>query len=184
MEEAVKTMEEAVQLDPLSPIMNHYLGNIYLFAERYDDAIHQADKLLDIDPQMRISIELKGWATGMKGDWQEALKLFEEVYRLTNHPLKGLMGLGYAYAKLGESEKALECIRKLEQRQAEDPDSVVDGDLVTIWMGLGNMDKVFYHIHQCIEKRTAPVNFFLEYPPFKPLKDDPRFLELKNSVVT
>ena len=87
-------MEEAVRLDPLSPIMNHHLGNIYQFAERYDDAIKQADKLLEMDPQMRISIELKAWATGLRGDWQEALKLFEEVHRLTNHPLKGLMGLG------------------------------------------------------------------------------------------
>lgn len=182
-EEAIKTLERAVELDPLSPMMNQYLGNMYLFAERYDDAIRQADKLLDIDPQMRISIELKGWATGMKGDWPGALQLFEEVYRLTNHPLKGLMGLGYAYAKLGESEKALDCIRKIEQRHIEDPDSVVDGDLVAVWMALGNMDKVFYHIHQCIKKRTAPVNFFLEYPPFNALRDDPRYLELKNSVM-
>ena len=66
-------------MDPLSPIMNHHLGDIYLFAERYDDAIRQADKLLDIDPQMRIAIELKAWATGLRGDWQEGLKLFEEV---------------------------------------------------------------------------------------------------------
>lgn len=179
-DEATKTLEEAVELDPLSPIMNQALGNNYLFAERYDDAIRQADKLLDIDPQMRSSIELKGWATGMKGDWPAALKLFQEVYRLTNHPLKGLMGLGYAYAKLGETEKAMDCIRKIEQRQVEDPDSVVDGDLVSIWMALGNMDKVFYHIHQCIVKRTAPVNYFLEYPPFKALKDDPRYQELKD----
>ncbi|MBA4054746.1 MAG: guanylate cyclase, partial [Marivirga sp.] len=110
-EMAVKIMEDGVQQDPLSTIMNQYLGNVYVMSERYDDAIRQADKLLDIDPQMRASIELKAWATGMKGDWNTALQLFKEVHRLTNHPLKGLMGLGHAYAKLGERDKALECIR-------------------------------------------------------------------------
>ena len=58
------------QLDPLSPVVLQTLGNMYIFAERYDDAIRQADKLLEMDPQMRISIEMKGWATGMKGDWE------------------------------------------------------------------------------------------------------------------
>ena len=183
-DEAIKIMEEAVRLDPLSPIMNHHLGNIYVFAERYDDAIRQANKLLEIDPHLRSSIELKGWATGMKGDWEAALTLFEEVHRLTNHPLKGLMGLGYAHARLGNIDKAMECIHKLEQRHIEEPDSVVDGDLVAVWLAVGNFDKVFYHIRQCIEKRTAPINFFLQYPPFKILKSDPRYHELASFAVT
>ncbi len=178
-EQAIKIMEEAVRIDPLSPIMNQFLGNTYIFAERYDDAIHQADMLLEMNPEMRIAIELKAWATGMRGDWEEALKLFQEVHRLTNHPLKGLMGVGFAYGKLGMKEKAMECIRKLEQRQIEEPDSVIDADLVGVWFALGNLDKVFYHINQCVEKRIAPVNFFMEYPAFKGLEKDPRFNELK-----
>jgi len=131
---------------------------------------------------MRISIELKAWATGLRGDWQEALKLFEEVHRLTNHPLKGLMGLGYAHGMLGNIDKAMECIQKLEQRQIEEPDSVIDTDLVAVWLAVGNFDKVFYHIRQCIEKRTLPINFFIQYPPFKVLRNDPRYHELVNLV--
>ncbi len=178
-DKAVKIMEEAVKIDPLSPIMNHFLGNTYIFVERYDDAIRQADRVLELNPQMRISIELKAWATGMKGDWEGALELFKEVHRLTNHPLKGLMGVGFAYAKLGMKDEALECIKKLEQRQIEDPDSVVDADLAGIWFGLGDLDKVFYHINQCVEKRIVPVNYFLEYPTYKGLKEDPRYDALK-----
>jgi adenylate cyclase len=181
-DEAVKIMEEAVRIDPLSPIMNQFLGNTYIFAERYDDAIQKADMLLEMNPEMRISIELKAWATGMKGDWKKALELFEEVHRLTNHPLKGLMGVGYAYAMLGKTEKALECIEKLERRQREDPTSVIDADLVGIWYALGNMDKAFYHITQCVEKRTAPVDYFLQYPVFKELAKDPRYVELKSKT--
>jgi adenylate cyclase len=181
-EEAVKTMEQAIRIDPLSPIINQALGNSYVFAERYDDAIRQADKMLEMNPQMRISLELKAWATGMKGDWRKALEIFQEVHRLTNHPLKGLMGLGYSYASLGMKEQAMECIEKLERRQREDPNSVIDADLVGIWFALGNKDKVFYHISRCVEKRLAPVNYFLEYPVFKGLSDDPRYLDLKRKM--
>jgi len=177
--QAVTALEGAVKIDPLSPTINHALGNMYVFAERYDDAIRQADKLLDLNTHIRQNLELKAWATGMKGDWEEACRLFEEVYRLTNHPLKGLMGLGYAYAKLGQTEKAMECIRKMEQRQREEPDVVLDADFVAIWFAIGDMDKVLYYIRQCVEKRAVPVNLFLQYPVFKGLAGDPRFEALK-----
>lgn len=179
IQRAVDIMEEAITLDPLSPTINHFLGTVYIFAERYDDAIKQANKLLEIDPQMRVSVELKGWATGLKGDWQAAIKLFEEVHRLTGHPLKGLMPLGFAYAKSGLPEKAMECIRKMERRQAEEPESVIDADLAAVWHALGDIDKTFYYIDQCVEKRIAPVTFFLEYPVFKELKNDPRYMEMR-----
>jgi adenylate cyclase len=181
-DKAVELMEKAVKLDPLSPTISQALGNMYIFAERYDDAIRQADKLLEIDPQMRASVELKAWGTGMKGNWEGALELFKEVHRLTNHPLKGLMGVGYAHARLGHNAEALECIRKIEQRQAEDPNLVLDPDLVGIWYALGNIDKVFYHISRCVEKRVAPVDLFLEYPVFAGLREDPRFIELREKI--
>jgi adenylate cyclase len=178
-DDAVRIYEEAVKLDPLSAILNQGLGNMYVFAERYDDAIRQADKVLEIDPNMRIGIELKAWAIGLKGDWEQALNLFQAVHRLTNHPLKGLMGVGYALAALGRREEALECIHKMEERQKIEPDLVLDGDLVGMNFAIGDYDKVFYHLRRCIERRAAPINFFLEYPVFRELKKDPRFMELK-----
>lgn len=181
-DEAVKTLEEAVKLDPLSPSINHYLGNVYVYSGRYDDGIAQANKVLEMYPQMRICLDLKGWCYTMKGEVETAFKLFEEVHRLTNHPLKGLMGLGYCYAKMGLPEKTLECIKKIEQRQLEEPEAVIDGDLVGLWFALGDVDKVFYHINQCVEKRLAPVNTFLEYPVFEDLRKDPRYHELKKKV--
>ena len=177
--EAVELLEKAEKLDPLSPTIISSLGNMYVFAERFDDAISQADKLLEMDSQMRSSIEMKGWATGMRGDWEASLKYFEEVHRLTNHPLKGLMGLGYAYAKLGRTDKAMEVIGKMEQRQRDEPDSVIDADLAAVWYGLDNLDKAFYYLNQCIDKRVGPVIYFLEYPSFKKIKDDSRYEELK-----
>jgi TolB-like protein/Flp pilus assembly protein TadD len=180
--EATQLMEKAQELDPLSPVVIQTLGNLYIFAERYDDAIAQADKMLEMDPKMRISIEMKGWSTGMKGDWEKALQYFEEVHRLTNHPLKGLMGLGFAYTQLGLTEKAMEVIGKMEQRQREEPDSVIDADLAAVWYGLGNMEKTFYYLNQCIDKRMGPVVYFLEYPPYKRIKDDPRYEEIKTRL--
>lgn len=180
--EALQLLEKAEQLDPLSPVVLQTLGSMYIFAEQYDDAIRQADKLIEMDPRMRIAIETKGWAIGMKGDWKAALPYFEEVHRLTKHPLKGLMGLGCAYAKLGNTEKAMGVIRRLEQRQEEEPDSVIDADLAAVWYSLGDTDKTFYHLNRCVEKRMGPVCYFLEYPAYRNIKNDPRYAELRKKT--
>ena len=92
------------------------------------------------------------------------------------------MGVGVSYGMLGLREKAMECVDKLERRQREEPNSVIDADLVGIWFALGNMDKVFYHIEQCVEKRTAPVNYFLQYPLFKGMANDPRYQALREKA--
>jgi adenylate cyclase len=179
---AVSTLEEAEQMDPLSPIITQSLGSMYIFAERYDEAIRQADKLLEMNPKMRISIEMKGWATGMKGDWNAAIPYFEEVHKLTNHPLKGLMGLGFAYGKLGRTEEAMEIIRKMELRQQQEPDSVIDADLAGVWFGIGNYDKTFYYLNQCVDKKMGPISYFLEYPAYQGIKDDPRYQDLLHRI--
>lgn len=181
-DKAVEVMETAEKLDPLSPIVLHSLGNMYAFAERYDDAIRCADKLLEMDPRMRISLELKAWSIGMNGNWEASLPLFEEIHRLTNHPLKGLMGLGFVYGKLGMREQALDVVHKMEQRQLAEPDSVIDADLAGVWMGIGDLDKTFYYLNQCVDKRMGPVSYFTEYPAYRAIKDDPRYEELKKRM--
>jgi len=175
---AVEMLEEAEKIDPLSPVISQALGNMYLFAGRFDDAIVQADKMLDLNPTMRIAIEMKGWATGMKGDWETALTFFKEVHRLTNHPLKGLIGLGFAYAYLGQKENALEVISKMEQRQQQEPGSVIDPEIASVWFALGNYDKAFHYLERAVDKKIGPVSYFLEYPAYKSAKKDPRYKEL------
>ena len=180
--EAVDIMEKALQVDPISPIVNQYLADAYLNAGRTDDALKQVERLLDLYPGMRVALEAKGWCTGLKGDWKKATEIFEEVHRLIKHPLKGLAPLGYAYAQSGESEKALECIRKIEQRQVEEPGTVLDIDLAMIWWSLSNKDKAFYYLFQCVEKKMGVVAILIDHPMFKEAVYDPRYQLLKEKL--
>lgn len=181
-DEAVDVMEKALQADPLSPIVHKSLADAYIIAGRTDDALKQVELLLDMHPQMRIALELKGWCYGAKGDWKKAVEIFEEIHRSIKHPLKGLTTLGCAFANSGEAEKALECIRKIEQRQFEEPGVVVDADLAMIWLSLGDRDKAFHHLFQCVEKRIGPVAIIIEHPMFKVPVDDPRYKLLKEKL--
>lgn len=180
--DAVDIMERAFRVDPLSPMVNKFLADAYLNAGRADDALKQAELMLDMHPQMPVAMELRGWCIGVKGDWRKAAEIFEELHRLAKHPLKRLSPLGCAYANLGETEKALDCIRKIEQRQVEEPTLVLDADLAMIWLSLGRRDRAFHHLFQCVEKRMVAVAIIIDHPMFKVPRDDPRYQLLKEKL--
>jgi adenylate cyclase len=180
--EAIETLEKAVQYDPLSVSIIANLGGNYFSARRYDDAIRQADKLMELDPQTREGLQMKGFCLAMKGDWNASIEIFKEVHRLTNHPLKGLTPLAFAYAKTGQTEKAFECINKIEQRQLEDPGSVLDIDISLVWWAIGNKDKAFQYLFQALDKRMAMTASMFNSPLFEGIEQDPRFAEIKKRM--
>ena len=123
------------------------------------------------------------WSVGVRGDWHKAVEIFEEARILNNpHPLKGLFSVGCAYANSGQTEKALDCIRKIEQLQQLEPDKVLDADLAMIWLSLGNADKAFHHLFQCVEKKMGPVAIIINHPMFKVPTEDPRYLLMKKKL--
>jgi adenylate cyclase len=182
-DEAIRILEKALEIDPLSTVINNYLGEAYTMAGRYDDAYRVAEKQLEINPKMRVAIEMKGWCSGMKGDWEKAVEHFTEVHRLANHPLKSLAPLGHAYARLGQKEKALEIISKLEHRQTLEPDMVLDGDLLMVWWALENRfktykEKVMHYLINCLTKGLDTMHYYIEYPMMNGLKEYPEIREL------
>lgn len=182
-DEAVDIMEQAFRADPLSVMVNKSLTDAYFNTGRTDDAMRQAEYLFDLHPQMLVARELRGWAFGNQGDWKKAAEIFEENHRLLiKHPLKGQFPLGVAYGNSGETEKALECIHKIEQWQMEDPGRVLDADLAMIWLSLGDVDKGFHHLFRCVERKMGPVAIIIEFPTFKVPKDDPRFRLMKEML--
>jgi adenylate cyclase len=179
---AVEIMEKALEIDPVSPIVNQYLSHAYLCAGRTDEALQQIDRLLELYPGMRAAMESKGWCIGIKGDWKKAKEIFQQIHLIIKNPLKGLGPLGCAYARLGETEKALDCIRKIEQRQVEEPGTVLDIDLAMIRWSLGEKDKAFHHLFQCVEKKMGVVAVFIDHPMFKEASYHPKYQLLKEKL--
>jgi len=180
-DKAVEVLEKALPYDPLSVTLIASLAEKCFLAGHYTKAEQYIEKLLELDPGMRHALEVKGYCHAMRGDWDTAIKLFEEVHHLTNHPLKGLAPLGYAYGRTGQTEKAMECISKIDQRQVEEPGFVKEPDLALIWWGIGNKDKAFENLFIALDKKM-PVVYGLYSPLYQGITDDPRFDELKRML--
>ena len=75
---AIAEGTRAVELDPLSLIINADLSQNYLMARRYDEAIEQARKTLALDPRFYIAHWNLAEALQMKGQLSEAVAEYKK----------------------------------------------------------------------------------------------------------
>jgi tetratricopeptide (TPR) repeat protein len=79
-------MRRAQELDPLSLIINANLGKTYFNARRYDEAILQLRKTIEIDQGFFVAHHYLGSAYAMKGNFPAALAEYEQARKLNDDP--------------------------------------------------------------------------------------------------
>lgn len=183
---AIEKMEQALVQDPLSlPLMSN-LGDAYCFASRFDDALAQYDKVVELDPSYRRGFEGRGMVYLAIGENEKAVQDFEQYHKLVGHPLKGLSSLGHAYAVTGQTDKANDCLERIRQREIAEPNVVLHMDFAFIYSGMKDFDKAFYHLNKTYEQRIGiaclGMIFCIRYPMLNELKVDPRFTELTRKM--
>ena len=76
----------------------------------------------------------------------------------------------------------MDCIQKIERLQALEQGMILDADLAMIWLSLGNADKAFHHLFQCVDKKMGPVAMIVNHHMFKVPKHDARYKLLKEKM--
>lgn len=169
-DEALKEIELAKKLDPLSLIINVTVSYVYYFVGEYDKAIEQAKKTLEMDPNFRpahiYSAQIYTWI----GMYEEALRELELIndkdYRT-----------GLIYAKMGrisETKKVLEDLIRQSQKSY-----VPNYHIALLYFYLGDKDKGFLYLEKSYGERDyemtrIKVDRYIE----ENVRSDPRFKAL------
>ena len=179
---AIEKIQQALMLDPLSLPLMCTLGIAYSFASRFDEALSQFDKVIEMEPNFRGAFEGKGMAYLAMGEMEKALENLEQYQKMIGNPLKGLSSLGHAYAAAGQDEKAKECIERIKLREEKEPGVKLYMDYAFIYSGMKEYDLAFHYLNKTYEERMGiaclGMIFCIRYPMLQELKSDPRFTEL------
>src|SRR5438552_7189640 len=111
---AVAELKRAVELDPLSLIINSDLGVVFFNARRYDEAIAQYRKVIAMDSHFYYAPWNLGEALELKGDLKEAFAEYKKAAELNDDPFVVAL-LARAQAKLGQRDQALRSLDQLQQ---------------------------------------------------------------------
>jgi adenylate cyclase len=183
---AIEKMKEALLLDPLSLPLRSNLADAYSFAGKFEEALVQYDKIIELDPNFRRAYEGKGMVYLAMGDHENAIRFSEKYHSLVGDPAKGLSTLGHAYAVAGHMDKTMEIIERLKDRESRNPGTILDMDFAFIYAGMKDYDKAFHYLNRTYENRVGiaclGMIFCVRYPMMNELKSDPRFKALTGKM--
>jgi tetratricopeptide (TPR) repeat protein len=179
-EKAIAELKRALQLDPLSLIINADLGVGLVTARRYDEAIAQLRKTVEMDPYFYYAHFNLGKALQLNGQLDEAMTTYKKAAALNDDPLVlGLIAQGYA--KLGERDEAQKSLAQLQQIATQR--YVWNYTFALVYVALGENDKAIdflerdYREHADYEVALLKVD-----PMLDSLRGDLRFQALVAKV--
>jgi len=179
-DEAIKEIKIALDLDPISLVINTTVGLVYYYAGKYDEATGVFLKTLEVEPNFAMAHFFLGQTYSQKKMFDEALSQFDEASKLFGGSTNMQATFGTASALAGNKDKALEILKRLEQESKEKYVSAYD--MAMIHTGLGDKQQAF----QWLEKALAEHSYLLIYlnvdPVLEGLRGDKRFKKIQSKM--
>ena len=180
-EEAIAETKRAVELDPLSPIINTDRAYPLYYARRYDEALTQSKKTIELDPGFFYSRQILGMVLQAKGDLSGAIAEFEKARQLSGDPLH-LSLLAVAKTKMGDKNIAQQVLAELDKVNPDRQGLAYDRALV--YLAVGNKEEALRWLEQSYADRDgANLSWINVEPILDPLHGDPRFEALVQKVI-
>src|SRR6476660_5697345 len=180
-DEAIAEGKRAIELDPLSPIINADLGQILYVARRYDEAIAQLRKTLEIDPTFYYAHYNLGMALQRKGELPAAIAEYTKAQQLSDDPFVQVL-LAAAKAQSGDKNAAIQMLAELEELSQHR--YVPEYPRTLLYLSLGNRDEAIRRLEQAIaDHESLTITMIKDDPKLDPLRGDPRFEALVQKVV-
>jgi len=190
-EEASIEAKRAVELDPLSLLMNMTPALASYLARDYDAAVEHLQKIIDMEPNFPGAHSVLGNVYLQQGLFEQAMVEYQKVLELSKGvaPVEMSMKaiIAHAYAKWRKRSKAIKLLHELTA-EISDSDklpglsNVLQHSIAEIYAALGQVDEAFewlnkaYHAHD-MQMVSLKVN-----PTLDGLRNDARFADLVRRV--
>jgi TolB-like protein/cytochrome c-type biogenesis protein CcmH/NrfG len=180
-EEAIAEGRRAVELDPLSIVINADLGGTFYYARRYDESVTQLRKTLEIDPTSFYTLYTLGIALQAKGDLSGAIAEYEKAKQLSDN-IAVATYYASAKAQAGDKDAALRMLNELDEISKHR--EVVGYLRALLYLGLNNKDEALRWLEQDYAERDGSnISWINVDPLLESLHGDPRFEALVQKVI-
>lgn len=181
-EKALEHAQKCYQLDPLSANNLGEAARHFLFAGKTKEALKLSEEALLIDPYNLVSRNIHAYALALSGIPQRALEEIQETYKLTGDFPLVLMAMAFVYTQLGEKEKAMEIVSKLEMMMKQMPEVHLDFAIALICVNIGEMEKFYEAYDHSLEKRGLWLLQFYGTIMMKPVWYDEHVVESRKKL--
>lgn len=173
-EEAIKEIKTARDLDPLAPRITANVGNLLYFARKYDQALEELRKAIELYPEHGANYTYAAWVYTAQGRYEEALASCQRYKEITGE--EPIITPAYVYAKWGKRIEAEKLLKKIIE---ESEKTYISSTFIArIYGALGDFDQAFSLLEKAYSERDSELPFLKVDPRLDPLRSDPRFKAL------
>ena len=156
-ENVVEQSQKALRSDPLSLIIHTLLGWLIYFERKYDDAIEQYGRTLEMDSRFVPANFFQGLAMVKAERYDEAIARFERASDLFGRSNVFLAARGYAYACAGRNEEARRVLLELDALSAHE--HVPYYFVAATYAGMGEMSDAAAWLSRAYHQRDSWLTF-------------------------
>ena len=167
-DEAIREIQSAEQMDPLSSVIHSTFGRILYRARKYEEAIAHLKRALDLEPRNYSAHNRLGDVYAKLGRYDEAITLFEKAGQLRSNGAHTAR-IARVYAVMG---------RRREARQMISGVKAGAFDVAAVYVALSDKDEAFRILEKAVEQRDSLLVYLKEDPSFDDLHSDPRWQTL------
>jgi DNA-binding winged helix-turn-helix (wHTH) protein/Flp pilus assembly protein TadD len=180
LSEALREIQRARELDPLSVVISMEMAWILYFARDFQGAIEQSWKALILDPKFAPAQHTLGLAYEQVGLTDDAIAEFQNARCCSGHHPATVAALGHAYALAGRRTEARQTLRELEEMSLRRCVSPYWKSIV--YVAIEAKDLAFHSLNECLECRDIWLILLKVDPRFDPIRNDARFSYLLNQL--
>jgi tetratricopeptide (TPR) repeat protein len=178
-DEAIREVERASQLDPLSSHIQARYGRVLYRARKYEEALPYLHRAIELDPNPGNAMPY--WILGdiyvELGRYDEAIASFKKFQsHIGGDAVGSSAGVARAYARMGKQNEARRILAEL--KATNDPNKFSFGPVAHAYTALGNKDEAFKVLFRLVEERNNLATHLKADPPLESLHSDPRWKEL------
>jgi len=180
-DEAIAETKRAVELDPLSSIINTDRAYPLYYARRYDEAMAQSERTIELDPSFFYARQILGMVLQAKGELPGAVAEFEKARQLSGDPLHWAL-LAVAKTKMGDKNIAQQTLAELDKVNPDRQGLAYDRAIV--YLAIGNKEEALRWLEQSYADHDgANLSWINVEPILDPLHGEPRFEALVQKVI-
>jgi TolB-like protein/class 3 adenylate cyclase/lipoprotein NlpI len=173
LEEAIREIAIAVDLDPISQAIAKDQGMIYYYGRQYDLAIEKAQISKALDPDFHQVHRLLSLCYQGKGLFEKAIAEHHLWSKRIRNEVKSNVALAQIYAAAGRKKETLDLITSMSTGL------ILTGNdfrgMALVYASLGDADTAFKWMEKSIAKHEESLVSMGVDPKFDPIREDPRF---------
>ncbi|HEY2013765.1 MAG TPA: tetratricopeptide repeat protein, partial [Bryobacteraceae bacterium] len=179
-DESISQARLALEADPLAMLTNQMLGDAYSSARRYDLAIAQFQKGLDLHPDDSSLRYQLGWAYVYSGAYDKGIEAIRGSQTVDGIDPLLSPDLAYIDSLIGKREETRQILNRLLVLAKKYP--ISPGMIALVYSALDDREQTLIWLEKAYQRHSSMMVWLKVDPRFDRIRSDPKFQDLMRRV--